>query len=381
MKKLSESAKRLGFTLIELLVVIAIIAVLIALLLPAVQQAREAARRTQCKNNLKQIGLGMFNYESSYSRFPLPSYSSIRNDLIGINSTGGLLTTSVWSLAILPQLDQGNAFNLYNSNLSSFDPANAKAVATVIPAYLCPTTPRSSNLVTFSNDIAVTQGFTNATVGFSPSTNGGQGAGAIDYITTNVIHDVFVNAVNAAYGTSINPQYWDGWAVGDYSIAGTHAGVGSGGRVSDIIDGTSNTLMVGELAGRNVLYVTGNKVRPIASAALPDEAYYQSLIGGGAWADPNNGVFKMSGRNSDGSGLVGLCAINCSNSRSAYNTAGPVPGSPDSTGYTSGFYSFHPGGVQVLLCDGSVRFINSNISNVTLIYLISREGGEIVGEY
>ncbi len=380
MMKMSDLMRRRGFTLIELLVVIAIIAVLIALLLPAVQQAREAARRTQCKNNLKQIGLGMFNYESSFGQFPLPSYSSVRNDLIGGTSTGGLLTTSVWSLAILPQIDQGNTFNLYNSNLSSFDPANARAVATVVPGYLCPSTPRSSNLVTFSDDVAVLQGFTNATVGFSPSTNGGAGAGAIDYISTNVIHDVFVNAVNAAYGTSIDPQHWDGWAVGDYSVAGTHAGVGSGGRIADITDGTSNTFMIGELAGRNVLYVTGNKIKPIVTPALPDEAYYQSVVGGGAWADPNNGIFKMSGRNSDGSGLVGLCAINCSNSRSAYNTAG-TGGSPDSTGYSAGFYSFHPGGVHTMLCDGSVRFLNSNISNVTLIYVISRDGGEIVGEY
>jgi prepilin-type N-terminal cleavage/methylation domain-containing protein len=382
MVRLSSLTRKRAFTLIELLVVIAIIAVLIALLLPAVQQAREAARRTQCKNNLKQIGLGMFNYESSFGRFPIPSYFSLRNDLAGGTSTGGLLTTSVWSLAILPQIDQANAFNLYNSNLSSFDPANAQAVATVVPAYMCPTTPRSGNLVTYSDDVAVTQGFTNATVGFSPSTNGGAGAGAIDYISTNVIQDLFVNAVNAAYGTTIDPQHWDGWAVGDYSFAGQHAGVGSGGKISEIIDGTSNTLMVGELAGRNALYLTGNKLKTIATSALPDEAYYQSVVGGGAWADPNNGVFKMSGRNSDGSGLVGLCAINCSNSRSAYNTAGlVVPGSPDSSSYTSGFYSFHAGGVQVLLCDGTVRFINANVSNVTLIYLISREGGEIVGQY
>src|SRR5271163_3132774 len=101
---MSNSIRRQqGFTLIELLVVIAIIAVLIALLLPAVQQAREAARRTQCKNNLKQMGLGLFNYESTYTQFPMPAAANIYNAGVG---TGGLLTTSVWSLAILPFVDQ-----------------------------------------------------------------------------------------------------------------------------------------------------------------------------------------------------------------------------------------------------------------------------------
>src|ERR1700678_1541551 len=103
-------SRRIGFTLIELLVVIAIIAVLIALLLPAVQQAREAARRTQCKNNLKQIGLALFNYEKTFNQFPVNSFVNIS---IATGSLNILQTTS-GGVALLPYIDQGNIYNQWN---------------------------------------------------------------------------------------------------------------------------------------------------------------------------------------------------------------------------------------------------------------------------
>lgn len=119
--------RKRGFTLIELLVVIAIIAVLIALLLPAVQQAREAARRSQCKNNLKQIGLAMHNYHDTFGTLPPGDLS------------GGLYNRSSAFVAILPYIDQAPLYNLYNFNLPSTDAANAPVVSQHIQTYLCPT--------------------------------------------------------------------------------------------------------------------------------------------------------------------------------------------------------------------------------------------------
>ena len=131
--------RRRGFTLIELLVVIAIIAVLIALLLPAVQQAREAARRTQCKNNLKQIGLALHNYHDQFRTFP-PGY-------ISVDAATGQMTPldggsgAGWALLILPQIDQSALYNKFNLNLRIADPVNAPLIKIPLTAFLCPSDP------------------------------------------------------------------------------------------------------------------------------------------------------------------------------------------------------------------------------------------------
>jgi prepilin-type processing-associated H-X9-DG protein len=340
-------------------VVIAIIAVLIALLLPAVQQAREAARRTQCKNNLKQMGLGMFNYESSYGRFPIPAFYSLRN---GTSGYGGALTSSVWSLAILPYIDQAATFNSYNSSLSCFDPANAVAGQTIINGYLCPSTPRTGKGITYTNALVI--GTYSVGVPWT-LTN----AGAIDYITTNQVQDVFSNLVNNTTGSSTV----NGFAVAGDTISGSSSTAVGGnplinGRIADITDGTSNTTMIAELAGRNLLYRTGRS--PIATSDT--ESLWASYFGGGAWVDPGNGQWKLSGRAADGTGTVGPCAINCSNSRVKYG---------DAVQNAAGFYSFHIGGAQVLMCDGSVRFLSQNVDNRTIIALVSAQGGEVIGDF
>jgi prepilin-type N-terminal cleavage/methylation domain-containing protein len=140
--------RRRGFTLIELLVVIAIIAVLIALLLPAVQQAREAARRTQCKNNMKQLGLALHNYESSFTVFP-PSCTSGLNSGAWLYVDGVPVTASThlhsFASLILPYIDGANVYNNINYNLSALDPVNRPMASTQLPFYLCPSYTGSLN--------------------------------------------------------------------------------------------------------------------------------------------------------------------------------------------------------------------------------------------
>lgn len=352
-----NTSRRVGFTLIELLVVIAIIAILIALLLPAVQQAREAARRTQCRNHLKQMGLAMHNYESTHSRFPLPTYLSLVNGA----GYGGVLNTNVWSLAILPYMDQTPVYNQYNFSVCAWDPVNAVPGQAKVPGYLCPSTPRSSDGITYSVPVAFMGGLASQPWNLN-------NAGAIDYIATVQVQKQFVDFV---YNTTGSPTM-DGWGVGGNSVAGVPQNIPTGCTFAGIADGTSNTLMLGELCGRNVLYRTGNKVIAPATGNPADESYWQSLFGAGAWVDPSNGQWKLSGRLYDGTGQLGPCVINCSNAR-----VRPA----DLTQFSAGLYSFHTGGAHVLLCDGSVRFLSQNISNVTMLGLVTRNQGETLGDF
>ena len=163
-----QSLRRKAFTLIELLVVIAIIAVLIALLLPAVQQAREAARRTQCRNNFKQLGLAFHNYENTYGQFP-PTYIAIHNTILpgylGVAGTYDDANIHTYAEYLLPYIDQVNIYNTIDFRTPYFSPINLSvaglpnytvnnqtATATPIPGYLCPSTPRTANSFTFTDN-------------------------------------------------------------------------------------------------------------------------------------------------------------------------------------------------------------------------------------
>ena len=160
MKFSSRTRRTRAFTLIELLVVIAIIAVLIALPLPAVQQAREAARRTQCKNNLKQLGLALHGYHDTNLRFPAAMYWSNfpGGGLVNPTNSGGINQMGPsWMVAILPQIEQGPLFQTTNFSAAISDNTNANIVKQQIPGYLCPSDPYANagnKLTRFGNQWA-----------------------------------------------------------------------------------------------------------------------------------------------------------------------------------------------------------------------------------
>ena len=318
---------RKGFTLIELLVVIAIIAILIALLLPAVQQAREAARRTQCKNNLKQIGLALHNYHDIFTTFP-PGYIA-RN----VTSTDPVSAETgqgyAWSFAILPQIDQANMVNSIDTNLNADDPGNlALAQSTVLKGFLCPTDP-APEFFDVTNAVGSTIRM--------PSSNyvGIFGYGSV--------------TMNAGDGTGV-------------FYRNSHT------LFRDITDGTSNTLCVGERRHEHD-FVSGGS--PIAS----NSTWYAAIPGvtrpggmGGMMASTTEGPASM---------ILGHCGQTM--------MMGGMPmqmhANPNQTNHIVHFSSQHVGGVQFLLCDGSVHFLSENVDYSIFRNLGERSDGNVLGEF
>jgi len=337
--------RRWAFTLIELLVVIAIIAILIALLLPAVQQAREAARRTQCKNNLKQIGIALHNYHDTHTTLPFGWM------------VGGDFNASVWGVQILPFLDQAPMWNQWNSSVPAWNNAdtmfgkltaadvqqNLDVIANKLPVYVCPST--SAKEV---DDYDYTP------AGFPITFT----AARTDYIVTAGVFDDFSRI---AYSGNQG-----GDRGGVFTFVGIEPGTTDTGdsitRFRDITDGMSNTIAIGERVGGTEIFDAKRQVNPTWTTALGG-------VNGGGWGDILNGEHWFGGSLYDGTPSVfaggngGPCAVNCTNARGG------------------GLYSFHPGGAQVLLCDGAVRFLSANIAQHTLASLITRGKGEIVGEF
>ena len=318
---------RRGFTLIELLVVIAIIAILISLLLPAVQQAREAARRTQCKNNLKQLGLALHNYESSHTVFPP---SRIGPDVEIYDNTGNDSAYQSWTTMLLPYIDQGNLGNAINYEQAWSSAANRTAVSTQLLAFICPSAPGSNR-----ND-----------------PHWVKGAASGDYGSINEVKKkVYTNVLGLA-----DP--------GDSGRAGVLAKE-SKNKIRDITDGTSNTIMLAEAAGQPEVYTARGKMNATTVAAYQDDKVasvggtYAAQDGTG-WADPDCG-FSINGATADGLDVYGPYMVNRIN--------------------VSEVYSFHTGGAQVVLADGSVRFLSENIDTKLFVALCTRANGEVVGEF
>lgn len=300
--------RRRGFTLIELLVVIAIIAVLIALLLPAVQQAREAARRTQCKNNLKQMGLALHNYQSSTNVFPPSSTSGYAKGVWNYAATPTIHLHSFASL-ILPYIDQATLYSSINYNVSALDPLNSSAADKVLPFYRCPSYSGKS----FTGDTQYTTG----------SLAGRQFA----------IRNYVCMGARTVFGLSGSPAA-DGVMF-----------PGSKTSFADISDGSSNTIMIAETREE--------------SAAV--------------WIDGTSAAVAAR--------WLGAAPTYTGTSNSInYKPYFGLP-FPNSIIQQYGPSSQHVGGAQHLMGDGAVRFISENLDVTVYDALVTRNGGEVVGEF
>lgn len=310
-------APRRAFTLIELLVVIAIIAILIALLLPAVQQAREAARRTQCRNSLKQIGLALANYESTFSTLPIGMQSGF--------------TRPNWRLSLFPYIDQAPLFNQLNFSASfqgnALGTGNTVLSNFSIPMYKCPSSPLPSNPTDMNNS---------------------QGCMVPDYV--GIMGATPDPAGRTTLGSASN---YGGTYMANGMLLGNQIT-----RYRDCTDGLSNTMIVGEQSGS----VGTTDIR---------SRYY------GGWTGMTfAGQISNTIPNGADSWSTGCTAV-----RYAINSKTTASGSDNPYDANTIINSYHTGGIHGALGDGTVRFISENIDFTLLTMLCVRDDGLTMGDF
>ena len=331
---LGDRRRRLGFTLIELLVVIAIIAILIALLLPAVQQAREAARRTQCKNNLKQIGLALHNYHDTFGTFPP---TQIMTYYGGPGFSNPLPRNHTWISMILPYFDQSPLYNQINFSLPIWDDTGSgifsgpqmttdgKSIpGTIIPGLLCPSDP-----------------------GFGGSTA----------ISHGLAHTNYAGNMG-----------WDWWWRGPDVHSGPFQNQGMT-RIRDITDGTSNTVIVGEVSTQGYAPKPGIPGHVHMAGGAPRGGGSANAVFRAALVAPQTNSDSMSfGAIGIGSARAGQVWVRPDGQQTGFWWRGsPFACQPTylacfgMNNNWPGASSVHVGGAHFLMADGSVHFFSENM--------------------
>ncbi len=336
---MSRSALRRAFTLVELLVVIAVIGILVALLLPAVQAAREAARRTECTNNLRQIGLAMHNYHSTHNTFPPGRFVN------PVDTQGRCFSAHAH---LLPFLEANTLFGQINFNANPEDASNAVAIEQTIPFFLCPSDQHRKL----------------------------QGNSAVHNYPLNTGTTYPVSPRNA-YGERVTGVFFENSRIG----------------FRDILDGSSQTVCIGETVkseGGPSTWDGVSKTTGFVLTAGNDNLYSGPALTDYATQCHGSGLLLQQTRGSRW--LYGAPGHSMYNHMRTPNDRdvdcrGGIPHSIKTDSLWRALSlnvaarSRHPGGVQTLSCDGHVQFVADSIALATWQALGSRNGSEVVGEY
>jgi prepilin-type N-terminal cleavage/methylation domain-containing protein/prepilin-type processing-associated H-X9-DG protein len=310
--------KTKGFTLVELLVVITIIGILIALLLPAVQAAREAARRMQCQNNLKQVSLAMHNYHSAHNVLPFAAYG---------HGYGG------WPKMTLPFLEQANLQVQWDESKSYESEPNLTICRASIPSLLCP------------SDVPTKSSWSN-----------------IAYRMTNFNYAVNLGDTDLYHDTSLNDATFHGAPF--YYMEEGASGKLQSVNFRDVTDGLSSTLMLAEVR-QGGLFGTRDKATDL-----------RGLI----WYGRHAGITTLDTPNTTVSDYL-LSDAYCPDKTAAAAAGMPCTAYSSSNPIRLSSRSCHPDGVNIALCDGSVRFVGNSINRTTWQNLGSTQDGQMLGDF